>query len=255
MIALLALIACVDTTGGERISFEGRAVGLAPITQTADGPVIELESDDGFTVRLTEARLLVGPVYLWSDEPQLDAGDQASLWDWVMPVAHAAVDQFQAGFLVGEVPHQVELDLLSEQSVAIGPGSGLAGPSRSAEVWLEPGDGVDTLVVAGIAERGEERLEFEGAITFTAPWVPEDELADPRVLRRVRGLLWDVELRDGGVLEVGVDARSWLRGVELAPLLSDDPLLLSRGDALGNTIYFRAREVGSRGPWSLKWQD
>jgi hypothetical protein len=263
--ALALLAGCADTTGGARVSFAATIENDALVDGEA---AVWTDADSGWTLRLDRATLAVGPVYLWSDEPQLDVNGVGmrlpargtGLLDLLVPVARAAgSDQFRAGFLRAEVTDQVELDLLADLDLPLGEGRGLAGPVRSGEVWLEPLAGGETLSMAGQAERAGEVVPFSVELTFDDRWVDVDEGDSPVILRRLRGLELQGTLAEGGALRVHVDHRAALRGVDWAslPLERPDapaPIPLDAETTAGRVLAQRLRQVGSSGPWALAWE-
>lgn len=254
---LLLLGACVSATGGERVDFHVVVDNTAPVSEIDGAPAIQWTDDAGWTITLTEATAWIGPMYLWSQEPRLDTSGLGAWWRGLMPVAYAS-DQFRAGFLTGEMTFQTEVDLLGE-SVDLPDGAGLAGPSRSAELWLEPvltDNDKDTLSWRGTAEKDGVVLPFRGGLTVDDDQVQPGDI--PALLRRMRGLLWEAELTQGGTVHLGVDARRWFDGVDFSTL-ADAPTdaagdhVVDPQHPLSLLIYARARRVGSTGPWHLTW--
>ncbi len=258
LLPLLALSGCVNSTGGENIAFPVLWRTDAPIDDGAGGPTITYVDDaTGYTVTLTEATLLTGPLYLWSERPSIVGAVVPLRW-WWLGTAHAQ-DQFEAGFLRAEFTGQVQVDLLRDPEGQLGLASGTAGPSRSAELWLEPDvDGrVDTLVVAGVATRDELVIPFEGAITWDATWVDES-VVDPVTLRRVRGLSLEADLTEAGTLELGIDPTAFLATAPFETLLDQTPgedgvYTIEAGTPVGDVLYTRPRRLGDSGPYQLVW--
>lgn len=263
---MLALVlgACVTTTGGDRITFSAEVRSAAPVLQVDGTPAVQWVDDAGWTVTLTEARVWVGPIYLWSAEPRLDPSGLGALpapQRWLATALHTlipaaqAADQFRAGFLVGEVAHQVEVDLLGPP-VSMPDGDGLAGPSRSAELWLEPVQGAATLSLTGTAAKDGQILAFSADMTVDDSWVLQED-DNPVLLRRLRGLLWEAELAEGGALTLHVDPRRWLEGADYTLLPAADlpgsVVPLTPDDPVGRALYARSRRIGSTGPWAFTW--
>ena len=276
----LALSACVDSTGGQRVRFMVQAENDALIAGQA---VDFVDEPSGWAVHLDAATLHLGPLYLWSDQPQLDVNGVGYVnpagrhprrpgpaWaDLLVPSAHAAeADQLRAGNLRGELTTQVQIDLLGDLRVQLGEGTALAGPARSAELWLEPAPGAPTLTLRGEASQGDQRVPFGIELTYDDDWVDVAGGVSPTVLRRLRGLLVDADLQQGGLLTVSVDHRRFFAGADWATLLPSGPpeaadtgdtvedlapRQLSREDDVGDVISRRVRQVGSSGPWSLSW--
>ena len=238
----LAWVGCVGTTGGERVTFQAQVVPVAPVD--ADG-VLRWTDEDGWDVAVHEAVVWVGPVYLWTDEPFLQVG-----WlDRLLPTAHAGVDHFEAGFLTGEVTRQVRVDLLAGPA-DLGEGVGIAGPSRSGEVWLEPVAGGAQLVLDGVAARDGVEVPFRIELDYGDTWFDVEAGEDPVVLRRVRGILWDAVLADGGAVRVEVDARQFVRGLPYDTLVEP---LVAPDTVAGRVVLQRTREAGADRSWRLKW--
>ncbi len=281
LLAGLGSAGCVDSTGGERVRFRVEAENVA----LAEGQAADfVDEQSGWAVHLDVAALYLGPLYLWSDEPQLDvngvgyvdpvrrlpAAGQSPWGALLGPSAHAAgADQLRAGNLRGELTEQVRVDLLTDTTVALGEGTALAGPARSAELWLEPVSGDETLRLRGVARRGAEALPFALELSYDDDWVDVAGGDSPTVLRRLRGLLLSAELAEGGLLSVSVDHRRFFAGVDWASLLDAaapadtgaavdsgapaEAVVLTREDDVGDVISRRVRQVGSSGPWALTW--
>jgi hypothetical protein len=263
---MLALVGgCVDTTGGARVHF----AAIVENDALADGgAAVWADADSGWTLRLDRATLAIGPVYLWSDEPQLDVNGvglrapvrRRGLLDLLVPAAHAnGADQFRAGFLRAEVTDQVEIDLLADLELHLGEGRGLAGPVRSGEVWLEPLSGGETLSMEGQAERAGEVVPFSVELSYDDRWVDVEGGDSPVVLRRLRGLELEGTLAEGGALRVHIDHRAALRGIDWSSLPLERPeapapIPLDAETTAGRVLAQRLRQVGSSGPWALEWE-
>lgn len=194
-LALLLLSACAASTGGERVDLD--------VTIAGSGPVQDVQIGD-WSLSLTRADLAVGPVYLWSDLP-LSADPEA------------------AGKMVGEAPDQVVLDVLSNQPLPLSDAVGVAGAVGSAEIWLEPVDGGDTLVVEGVATRDGQDHPFRAAISWTDPWVAEDQAVNALLRRRLLGLPLDGELAQGTTVALTLDASAWFTQTGLDGLPALEP--------------------------------
>jgi len=253
MIWASLLIACVSSTGGERIDFSVSVDPVAPVTDTAQGPrILYTDPGTGWNVSLDRAEVLVGPAYAWSDRPL------ARRWSWSLIRTAHAQDYYEAGFLVAEYTFQQPVDLLAG-SVEIGLGDGVAGVSRSAEVWLEPDlDGKrPTLTVRGEAELAGSVVPFIGEITWDGTWVDEDRF-NPVTIRRVRGIPWDVELTADGNWTIGIDATKFLDGADFSTLVGgptdpDGYFIIEPDTPVGQILYTRPRRTGSTGPWRLSY--
>lgn len=258
-ILALVLCACATSTGGQQVAITADLVADAPTEQRDGAPVIAFRSDEpAGEVVLHTAQLAVGPVYLWSLPPDLDGGSWASMA--IFPRAHAQ-DQVSAGRLVGEVPHQQRIDLLREDRVALGGGSGIEGSARSVDIWLEPTRSGPTLAVAGTFTPDDgEALDFRADITWATPWIDEEAGNNAVLLRRVRGLPATLELVPDRHIDIGIDARAWIRpellnGLAALPADSGGVRHLGPDDQAGRSLDGAVRRIGPTGPWRVRGQD
>lgn len=218
-LATLSLSACGDTTGGARVSF---AVRVGGVERAERGP-LRFETDQGWRVTLTEARIAVGPIYLNTIAPVVarrSLGDRLS--DLVIAPAWAHGEtHLGAGRIVGQVTTQVLVDVLDPGLTSIpGGGDGVDERVNSLEFWYFNEGAMQNaaLRVAGVAERDAVSVPFEGAL------VVDERLATPQapldMARRVRGVPADFELTEGGALTVRVDPTGWFRGADFSELLT-----------------------------------
>lgn len=216
---LLALAACGDATSSGRAAF---AVRVGGVERDASAP-LSFDTDQGWRVTLTHARMAVGPIYLNTVAPVIarrSLGDRIS--DLLLPPAWAHGELHQgAGRIVGQVTTQVVVNLLDPTLIELpGGGDGVLEGVRSLEFWYFNQAAMQgaAVRVAGLAERGDERVTFEGALVIN------ESIATPQrpleVARRVRGVPASFALTDGGTLTVRVDPRGWFRGADFSELLS-----------------------------------
>lgn len=216
---VIALVGCGDSTVGARVAFEVRVGGLAREGRGA----LDFETEQGWRVSLTEARIAVGPIYLNTIAPLVARrtvferlSDLVIAPAWAHGEAHLG-----AGRVVGQVTTQRIVDVLDPglQSVP-GGGDGVDERVQSLEFWYfnEAAMQGAAVRVAGVAEREGLRVPFEGALVI------DERLATPQapldVVRRVRGVPADFALTEGGCLTVRVDPRGWFRGADFAELLA-----------------------------------
>lgn len=198
--ALLVLgSGCVDT-GVEPVELPVLAAGVS---------AEPFETRDGWVVTLERADLAFGPLYLCT---AANAGDLC--------------ETAQAEMLDGVV-----LDLLDPEPREVGRLIGLGGIVRSVMhdygvTWeltgMAPESHVDdasmqgrSFVVEGVAERGEERVRFQGAIAVTPI------RAGSLVVRRTLSAGEVTDLEGAQALTLSVDPRAWLAGVRFDELGSD----------------------------------
>lgn len=218
-LASLSLTACGDTTGGARVAFAVRVGGV----ERAERGVLTFETDQSWRVTLTEARIAVGPIYLNTIAPVVarrSLGDKLSdlfiSSAWAHGETHLGV-----GRVVGQVTTQVLVDVLDPTLVAIpGGGDGVDDRVQSLEFWYFNDTAMQgaALRVAGVAEKGADRVSFEGALVI------DERLATPQApldtARRVRGVPADFPLSEGGALTVRIDPTGWFRGADFSELLT-----------------------------------
>lgn len=212
--AALALCSCVGTAGGELFELSGYAAGPAE----ADGG-LSFETSRGYRVKLDQARLFVGGMYLNRSRPTSVASETSCS----LP-----------GIYVAEVLNGREIDLLSGKLQPF-PQLGFATSERalSGEVWLSQGDvnqvGGNTTIlrVAGVAERGGESFPFEGKLSIgnnrliaaTDPALPgQHPICKQRVVSPIPS---DLQARPHGALLLRIDPRGMFGNVDFATLGKD----------------------------------
>lgn len=201
-------------TGGRGIVFR-----MALRTALAPGAaqVGELTTDTGWSVRLTSARMVLGPIYLFENPSPLQAqtrGVFKSLLNALVPTAHAHDgDFFSGGTVLGEWDREVVFDLLAGgEAQVLGRSPGIAGRARSFSLLLQPpsralGDEAASLqghsmLLAGTAFRGEARVPFRVALDFPPPVE----------LQRVDFVPIDADLDDDGLFVVEARPHQWFEG-------------------------------------------
>lgn len=160
--AILALAACVGTTGGDVVDFPVAAAGAADATA---GKPYELVNDRGWHVVLTKATLHVGALYLDQSIPVSGAQNTSC----ILPGAYVA--QLTTG---------LDVDLLSplpQRFPALAHGTTL--PALVAQVWLTGGpidsavDARPILLLEGTADRAGDVRPFTGSITISSNRAPQ----------------------------------------------------------------------------------
>ncbi|MBZ4396502.1 hypothetical protein [Myxococcus sp. AS-1-15] len=201
-------------TGGRGIVFHmGLRTALAPeATQLG-----EFTTDTGWGVRLTSARMVLGPIYLFENASPLQQqarGVLRSLMDVLVPTAHAHDgDFFSGGTVLGEWDREVVFDLLAQGDARVlGRSPGIAGRARSFSLLLQPpsralGDEGAALqghsvLMEGTAFRGEQRVPFRVALDFPPPVE----------LQRVDFVPIEADLDDDGLFVVEVRPHQWFQG-------------------------------------------
>jgi hypothetical protein len=250
------LAGCVGDTGGAHVGFTAEALAVAPATHNK---IIYDDADTGWHVELTTAKVFLGPVYLWSGKPLNGASAREA------PTYYAA-DQFDFGFLRGQVVEQAPIDLVATagHTTPIGAGDGLAGQALSAELWLSPPtDGAgDTFVVAGTATKNGIALEFSGGLTIDDTVVDEQNGDTAFTKRKVRAIPFDGMVAEGGTVSVECDARRWLADAPFDDFVPDPapaaPATIAAPiafpDGVWNQWFYQVRQSRGVGPWTLTWR-
>jgi hypothetical protein len=245
---------CAPSTGGDHVTFSVRGGGF----EHPDTPV-RFTTNSGWNVTLLTARIALGPVYLNTVAPLAHHNVIQRVSDFLVPSAWAhGESHLGLGQIVGQVTQQIEVDVLSSNTVEIpSGGDGIDLPVRSAEVWLynrEGSMGGTAIRVEGTAERDiedrHEQVHFRGALVIDAsiatPQTPID------VARRVRGIPVDFTLAHGGVLTMRVDPRTWFQGADFSELLSkNDVVNFTLADNVGRAFVNATR--ASRGVYDLRF--
>jgi hypothetical protein len=214
LLAALALAAC-GSTEGDLVTFT--AYGAGPADAVAGQP-LTFTNQQGWTVTLDRADLLVGALYLNKAPPTV--GQQTS--NCVSPGLYTA--QVTTGRIVDALDP-------APQPFPV-PGEGTSEPAQSGEVWLTGGpvDATDDRTViadfAGTAVRGPEVVAFVGQVTIGQNRaVPPDPLrpgASPLCKQRiVTPIPASLRLAPGTGLLVRVDPRVWFTGVDFGQLPID----------------------------------
>ncbi len=216
----LAVASCNGTTGNQLITFSAYARGAPGASAPFDA--------GGYSIQLTEAKMLLGAVYV----DQAPIGNQAG-----GPVC-IAPDLFAA-----QVPGPVEVDLLSDKPQQFTVyGQGTLDTGLSWQIWLTDGDVNEpnrshVVDLQGVATREADGLAVPFAAIVTAndnrlvtTVDPAQPGANPICKKRIiliGGI--DTTFFDGGTLTVTVDPREWFQiALDFAslPSVTDDNCLL-----------------------------
>lgn len=206
----LAAASCNGSTGNKLISFTAYARGAGGASQPFTA--------GDYSIQLTEAKMLLGAVYV----DQSPLGNQAG-----GPVC-IAPDLFAA-----QVPGPVEVDLLSDQPQEFSVyGQGTLDTGLSWQIWLTDGDVNEAnhshvVDLQGVATRTADgtQIPFAAIVTvndnrLVTTVSPAEPGANPICKRRivlVGGI--DTTFFDGGTLTVTVDPRPWFQlGFDFASL-------------------------------------
>lgn len=156
LIFALPLVACIGTTGGDVVDFPVEAAG--PATAVAGMPY-SFQTERGWNVTLTQAKLHIGAIYLSA----ATSVSGAQTTNCILP-----------GTYVAQVTTGMDVDLLSgvpQRFPVLGHGTTL--PSLTGQVWLTGGkvddnpDATVILAVTGTAERAGDARPFTGQLTIS----------------------------------------------------------------------------------------
>lgn len=157
----------------------------------------------GWDVTVTEARLVLGPVYILA--PRTTALLQ--LFQMPVALAHGGADEYATLGIRAEWLDQISLDMLATEPTILGEGNGVAGAIGDAEVDIDPpGTAISSAThghqawLVGTASMGATMIPFEGGL----------DIADLTIARRVQGIPCSGDVDDGSELTVGVHLHSWL---------------------------------------------
>jgi hypothetical protein len=248
---LLALGGCVDSTGGDMVTFHAEAVGPTDATSP-----MAFRSDSGFEVVLTRARLHIGAIYLNESAPISVAQETSCL----LP-----------GLYVAEVTASVDVDLLSPVPVAFPElGRGNTHQAVAGEVWLSGGDvnasddNTVILAIAGTATKDAMAWPFDGTVTIgsnRAVAVKDPALPGSNPIckqRIVSPIPTDITLADGGTLTLRADPRAFFSNVDftqLAQAQSEAPLYRFADETDGQPDVNLYKGLRARiGVYSFAWQ-
>lgn len=209
-----------------------------PITVSlfAEGDGDTFTTATGWTVTLTDAHLVMGPVYVLSP---IETTLRQVL---AMPVAlaHGGHDDFAGRTVRAEWLEQADVDLLAVERTALGLADGSAGPAGDVTIDLDPPHPSIAEAtrghhawIAGAARMEDFTVEFEGGLD-----IPDEGLS-----RRVEGVIASGEYDEGGEVTITVHVSSWLDQMHFERL--DAPASGPREITAGSQPY-AAWYIGAR---------
>jgi len=251
---VVAVGACTEETAGEAIEFETGVMGAS----SGGGSVTSFTNARGWAVELSEAKVALGPVYLYSAAPL------ATWFDHLLGVrvAHAcpAHAQYDRGTVLGEVLSQYVVDLTTGEVASTGLSAGEAGFCQMFEVHLHPpgdlpagspGPELDSLNgntawIAGTASKEGDVIEFAGGLT-----IPDE--GTMRIVESIPASVDIAEQSGRAVVQVFVD--QWLANVDFSTL-PEDPNGGPRAfdpDSQAYTAWMTG--IRSRFSYGLSWRN
>ncbi|MCU0659084.1 MAG: hypothetical protein MUF64_28670 [Polyangiaceae bacterium] len=274
--SVLALVACVGSTGAEKFEFDAAMGG---VDRSPEVPY-SFTNEYGWTVTLSQADVTVGPLYLNTVSP---LGGAASFWRRWSPIreAHAHQSHLGEGRIVGEVLGQIRFSALSPELVRF-PVRGVVSEEevRSAELWFYPPSevppettkiGSAAIEVAGVAEREGEQVRFRGKLVLDDVWLPNAQVGDRdntpiTAIRQVRGVPASFLPSPGGRLEIRMDLAPLFSSADFSnlaqnPMSLEDPqsraLVQSKSGKFATDQVMRVMYQGlraSRGTYTIQWR-
>jgi len=243
-----------DASSGREVSF---TMELRGATRTGDDPHHFITAS-GWDVTLSQATIVLGPVYLYENAPP--AAALQPWWHpdrWLLSAAHAhAGDQhFSGGRVLGEWVDQQAFDCLGAP-VALGPFTGTEATARSFSIRLDPPrsplraqsdptHGYHAWL-AGSAAKDGMTIRFEGGL----------EIGSEGTLRRVDGLSTQALLAEGGRFTLTVHPDAWLdlaRFDALEPASNPDAPRVIGPTSQPHAVWFLGVRGGAgyTGTWSV----
>ncbi len=233
-VVLGSLGACIGSTGNEKFAFEARIGG---VERDASKP-FAFTNQFGWTVTLSEATAVVGPLYLNTLVPRSTASRGPRWPSWLVREAWADDTSSGDGLIVGEVLAQQTVNLLSPELTPFRlPGSITSDPVRSAQIFYYPRPDtspdameprVNALEIRGTAFKGADSLAFHGSLVLNADWLTKAapgsrDATTITASRQVNRVPASFVASEGGHLEVRIDVASMLDRAKFDQLLGDDP--------------------------------
>lgn len=212
-LALAPALAC-DPAAGREATVSMRLAAA----RRDGGPPTQFTTSSGWDVTLSEARVALGPVYLYENAPA-DALNEPwwRIDRFLVPSAraHAGDQQFFGGAVLAEYVAQVAFDALSTTPLDLGTTTATVARARSCSLRLDPPNAANLdalhghhLWARGQATKDGATIEFEGGL----------DLAETGTQRRVDGLAIEADLDDGGAFTLTVHPEAWFDQADFSTL-------------------------------------
>ncbi len=236
---LFVAAACDSGTSGRLGEVSLTASSLAE----GSAPLGVFTTDTGWSVVLTEAKLVLAGVYAFAPDPAEQAA-LAFLFAPALARAHGGVDPLANRKVRAQWLDPLVFDALSAAPVALGPELAELGATDALELRLAPpptelapATQGHVAYVAGTATRGATTIDFQGGI----------DVPDVGTTRRIESIAFEATLAAGGVVSLGLRPATWFRGVELERLPAPDPSTGVTALVAGSQPY-EALRLGIRNP-------
>lgn len=249
------LPSCTASTTGKEIAFSAAAAGG---TSTGTPPTATFTTYAGWSVTLSQALVLMGPLYFYEGAPQ------ASRWKRLLPISSAYAcpthAQYNKGTVLGEVLQQYVVDLLG-QPTALGQIMGFAGTCRTVELHLHPhGEMLQGPSATDVALLQGHSVRLEGTATkadMTVPFIARLTIPDEGLMRIVESIAAEVELgvvgQQAGSLQLEALLDMWLATVQFDSLtrMEGASYVFSDDDQAWAAL---ARGVRARSSYRVSWR-
>ncbi len=196
----VSLGGCDDATGGQRIRLETVVTSDVAATPT-------VTTAGGWTVEVTQARLVVGDVLFLAGAPIARGFSPSGL----IPSALAHPGHYQAGDVLGEAHPNLAVDLLADET-SLGVSEAVSGVAQSASFGFGAAVELDgaVVVLAGVARRAEE-ADRTFIVHVTAEEVTSSATGRPEVAGCV---LAGGQLDADGRVTLTVNVGLWLEQID-----------------------------------------
>lgn len=208
--------ACDAGTGGALVDIEIELAADPPQNAPTAATSDRFETRLGWQVVLEEAKLALGPAFVWAPE---QARAQQRFGFVSVARAHGGYDPFSGRRVRIELAEQVVLDALAAQPVSLGSVTAEAGPVDTAAVQLDPPRrqaAIEThdhhVWLRGTAERDGQQVTFAGGV----------DIEDDGLLRRVNGIAARFEIVASGTLTLAVTPSLWVDDIRFERLRDED---------------------------------
>ena len=235
-LVLIAVTACSAQTAGKEVQMRW-------VFAQGDAANPEFDTATGWHVTLSEAHIALESIYAFGKDPEDTLARRLSRL--IAPVAHAhgGHDPATGRPILAELLDPPALDLLAPDPQRLPLQAAEAGPIETLKILIaKPGATLPDelhgaqVYVRGAAERGEQRVEFQGGL----------HLVDTEPARRIERTDLDEDLARSPAITIAVRPEVWFQEAEFERLAGGDagaPLEITPDDQVG-----RAWAIGARSP-------
>jgi hypothetical protein len=201
-------------TGGRPVQFELQLETASP----SERPIGEFLTSTGWHVKLEQAFIAVGPLYVYQNPPPLahigvEQGKTfpERFWNFLIPNAHAHAgdEHFFGGEVKGEYLGQIAFDVLNPAGVRLSDVPGTLGRAQSMSIWLAP---PRTSIQGNASALHGHHAYVVGTATKEGVMVPFQgglDIENEGTKQRVDGIPLDMQLDDGALLTLTIHPQAW----------------------------------------------